>query len=269
MRSPAVSLRINDERVTGPYVERVRRAAGRPYRAWRIVHRPPDNHPEPLRNPPIPLLGDTLDQMSFGERAALEGVLSQLTPSLAIEIGTSAGGSLRRIARHSGHVHTFDLDDHVADKSALRNVTFHRGDSQRVLAPVLERCVQSGTPVAFALVDGDHSAAGVRADLEILLASPACARTMILLHDTMHPEVRAGIELGAPAEHANVVYVELDFFPGYEYATGTFAGQPGGGLGLVVTGDRGHGGYGHQPVQTLYASAFATAGETARARRRP
>jgi hypothetical protein len=232
------------------------------------VHRPPDNHPEPLRHPPIPLLGDTLDQMSFGERAALEGVLSQLTPKLAIEIGTSAGGSLKRIARHSGHVHTFDVDDHAADKTALRNVTFHRGDSNRTLAPLLERCADSGTPIAFALVDGDHSPAGVRADLETLLASPACARTVILLHDTMHPDVRAGIGLAGPDGHPNVVYVELDFFPGYEYATGSFAGQPGGGLGLVITGDRERDGYGYHPVQTRYVSALLTTRETTRAGRR-
>ena len=206
--------------------------------------------------------------MSFGERAVLEGVLSQLTPSLAIEIGTSAGGSLKRIARHSGHVHTFDLDDHVADKTALRNVTFHRGDSKRVLAPLLERCAAHGTPISFALVDGDHSPAGVRADLDALLASSACAHTVILLHDTMHPDVRAGIELAGPGGHPNVVYVELDFFPGYEFATGSFSGQAGGGLGLVITGDRGRDGYGYHPTQTLYVPAFVTTRETTRESRR-
>jgi hypothetical protein len=90
---------------------------------------------------------------------------------------------------------------------------------------------------------------------------------MILLHDTMHPGVRARIELGAPAGDAAVVYVELDFVPGHEYATGTFAGQAGGGPGLVVTGDREQDGYGQQPVQTLCESAFAMASETARASR--
>jgi hypothetical protein len=60
----------------------------------------------------------------------------------------------------------------VADKSALQHVTFHRGDSQRLLTTVLGRCVESGTPVAFALVDGDHSAPDVRGDLEVLLAPP-------------------------------------------------------------------------------------------------
>ena len=39
--------------------------------------------------------------MSFGERAALEGVVAQVRPRLAVEIGTAAGGSLARIARYS------------------------------------------------------------------------------------------------------------------------------------------------------------------------
>ena len=48
-------------------------------------------------------------QMSFGERAAIEGVLAQLRPQLAIEIGTAEGGSLERIAAHSERVISFDL----------------------------------------------------------------------------------------------------------------------------------------------------------------
>jgi len=47
--------------------------------------------------------------MSFGERAALEGILSQLTPDLALELGTAEGGSLERLAHHSAEVHSFDL----------------------------------------------------------------------------------------------------------------------------------------------------------------
>ncbi|MGN6170385.1 MAG: hypothetical protein ACTHQQ_19775, partial [Solirubrobacteraceae bacterium] len=53
---------------------------------------------------------DTLPwQMDPGERAALDGLLCQLRPKLSIEIGRADGGSLRSIARYSGHVHSFDL----------------------------------------------------------------------------------------------------------------------------------------------------------------
>ena len=50
---------------------------------------------------PIELLRDSAWQMSYGERAGLEGVLSQLKPALAVEIGTAEGGSLARIAARS------------------------------------------------------------------------------------------------------------------------------------------------------------------------
>lgn len=216
----------------------------------------PDNRPAPLRNPPTPLFADTVNQMSFGERAALEGILAQLKPALAVEIGTYDGGSLRGIAAHSRHVDTFDLDDLVFEKRGLRNVTFHQGDSKLTVPPVLERYARDGVAVDFVLIDGDHAPEGVRADLTNVLTSPACSRTVIVLHDTMNPGVRQGIESAGPADGASVVYVELDFVAGYEFCGGDFAGQRWGGLGLVVTGDRESDGYGHRPVQTRYVPTF-------------
>jgi hypothetical protein len=216
----------------------------------------PDNHPEGLRNPPIPLLGSTPQQMSFGERAALEGVLAQLKPRLAVEIGTHQGGSLHRIAAYSGHVHAFDLHNYVSDKAALTNVTFHFGESKALVPQVLAECAANRTQVNFALVDGDHTAEGVRADFENLLASPACAHSVILAHDTMNETVRAGIESVGLADHPNVVYAELDFLAGYRFPTGSFAGQCFGGLGLIITGDRARDGYGSEPFQSRYVSAF-------------
>jgi hypothetical protein len=99
------------------------------------------------------------------------------------------------------------------------------------------------------LVDGDHSADGVRIDIENVLASPACARTIVLVHDTMNEEVRTGLNAMDLPAHPTVVYVELNFVPGYRFATGVFAGQYFGGLGLVITGDCRLDGYGNYPVQ--------------------
>jgi cephalosporin hydroxylase len=195
--------------------------------------------------------------MSFGERLVLEGLLSQLKPTVAIEIGTHQGGSLRLLAAHSGHVHAFDLYDLVSDKETLTTVTFHFGDSKVLVPTTLAVLAASRTPVDFALVDGDHSAEGVRADFENLLASPACRRTVILAHDTMNEDVRTGIEAIGLAERPQVVYVELDFVPGYKFATGSFAGRYFGGLGLVITGDRDTDGYGDQPMQSRYLPAFS------------
>ena len=57
----------------------------------------------------IGILAPSHWQMTFGERAAIEGILAQLRPRVAIEIGTAEGGSLERIAHYSERVHSFDL----------------------------------------------------------------------------------------------------------------------------------------------------------------
>lgn len=215
-----------------------------------------DNRPAPLRNAPAALFADEVNQMSFGERAALAGLLSQLKPRRAVEIGTYEGGSLRLISTHSRHVYTFDLDDLVLDKRRLSNVSFHQGDSKVTLPPVLARYAAGSVSVDFVLIDGDHSAEGVRGDLMNVLDSPACHRTVIVLHDTMNAGVRAGIESAGLASDPRVVYVELDFVPGYEFRGGDFDHQRWGGLGLVVTGDRATDGYGNRPLQTRYVPAF-------------
>ena len=51
------------------------------------------------------IFGDPTWQMRPCERAAVRGVLAELEPRLAVEIGTADGGSLRRIAAHAEHVH--------------------------------------------------------------------------------------------------------------------------------------------------------------------
>jgi len=88
------------------------------------------------------------------------------------------------------------------------------------------------------------------------LDSSATRSTLILLHDTMNEETRAGIEQVGLSAHSKVVYHELDFVPGYEYAGGHFDGQCWGGLGLVITGDRTLHGYGESPAQTRYREPY-------------
>jgi hypothetical protein len=171
-------------------------------------------------------------QMSVGERAALEGLLAQTKPRLSIEIGTAEGGSLVRIAAYSDEVHSIDLVD--TGVSPPPNVRLHVGDSRDVLPRLLERFGSEGRNVDFALVDGDHTAEAVRADLVNLLSSSAVERTVIVLHDTMNESVRAGIRETAPDSFSKVVHVELDLLPGYMARRGPFAEQLWGGLGLVL-----------------------------------
>ena len=181
---------------------------------------------------PPAMLDQSEWQMSWGERFALEGLLAQLRPAVAIEIGTAQGGSLLRIANHSGEVHALDLER--TEASVPGNVTLHVGDSKETLPALLGTLAEERRNVDFALVDGDHTADGVRADLRNLLTSPAVERTVIVLHDTMNEETRAGIATAGARDFDKVRLVELDFLTGYMGRLEPFTGQLWGGLGLIV-----------------------------------
>lgn len=171
--------------------------------------------------------------MTLAERLALEGLLAWLRPRLAVEIGTFRGATLRRIAQWAQEAHSFDIDPRVLDPPP--NVTFHRGDSSRLLPGFLQDCERDGRLVDFALVDGDHSEQGVRRDAEALLRSPAVRDTAILFHDTMNEAVRAGIESIDLGAYPKVLHVDLNFLqvPNDKWALGEWWL----GLGLMLVGD--------------------------------
>lgn len=179
----------------------------------------------------IDLFNDPKWQMAIGQRAALEGLLAQLKPALSVEVGTAEGGSLRRLAAHSTEVHCFDLSFQV-DRAEFTNVVFHEGDSHALLPEVLGRLAAEGRSVDFALVDGDHSYDGVKTDLEHLLAADSVSRTVIVLHDTMNEDVRAGIESVAFERMPKVAFTDLNFVMQYQDAAALE--ELWGGLGLVV-----------------------------------
>lgn len=195
-------------------------------------------------------------QMGFGERAALEGLLAHLEPSVAVEIGTFRGGSLRRIAAHSGEVHTFDVAPIVEDPPA--NVTFHVGDSAELLPRLLAELEAAGRNVDFALVDGDHSTEAVRTDLEHLLASPAVGRTFILLHDARNEGVREAIDSIDYSGYGKVRCVDPDWVPARSHQERSLLGELFGGLALVVV-DATLGDPPADPVRRRRRSRFWTA----------
>jgi len=175
--------------------------------------------------------------MTPGERAALEGVLAIVKPSISIEIGTFRGASLERIACHSETVHAFDLERRPELTSErFPNVRFHIGSSHELLPRILEELTETGQNIDFVLVDGDHSAPGVKADLDDLLSSPSVGRTVILLHDSLNERVRAGLEKVEFDSYERVTFVDLDFVPGRVYREGSQKDELWYGLGLVVTG---------------------------------
>jgi len=176
--------------------------------------------------------------MAPSERAALEGLLVLLGPSLSIEIGTGAGGSLESISAHSGHVHTFDLRRYEGvTRERFANATFHIGDSHDLLPVLLRELADAGTNVDFALVDGDHTAAGVRRDVEDLLSSSSVEECVIVLHDTLNERVRTGLETVDYDRYEKVSFVDLDFLPGCVFCEGPWNGESWCGLGLIVTGE--------------------------------
>jgi hypothetical protein len=179
-------------------------------------------------------------QMTYGERFAFEGLLSQLRPRLAIETGTARGGSLRRIAAHSDEVHAFDIAPEVADLAAeVPNAQFHIGDSAVLLAQVLADFDAAGRHVDFALIDGDHSFGGVQRDALALLESGACRNTVIVFHDAANDEVRNGLDALDLPSHPKVALCMLDFVPGYICVSDhpVYPLAIWNGLGLVVLDD--------------------------------
>ena len=187
----------------------------------------PKLHPHPVFDVAEP-------QMSGGERAALRGVLAELRPALALEIGTAEGATLGLIAAYAGEVHSFDLFEPVLPAGDLSHVTLHTGDSHELLPRVLAELAGAGRNVDFALVDGDHTPEGVRRDLEDLLASPAVTTTTILIHDTSNPTVRSGVDAVDWEGCAKVAHVQLDWISGYIFAEPHFRHELWGGLGCVI-----------------------------------
>ena len=177
-------------------------------------------------------LHDPIWQMSSGEQAAIAGLLGRLEPKLALEIGTAEGAGARRLAEQVGELHCFDL---APPKLELpENVTVHVGDSHELLPQALARFVEEGRNVDFVIVDGDHSASGVRQDIEDLLDSPAVGRTAIVIHDTANERVRSGLDAVRFAAWPKVAHVHLDWIPGQLFREPGLENELWYGLGLVV-----------------------------------
>jgi hypothetical protein len=185
----------------------------------------------------LPVLADTRWQMTYGERFAIEGVLSQVKPQLAIETGTAQGGSLRRLAAHSVEVHAFDIVEEVAKLGdEIPNATIHIGDSRETLPAVLQGFTEEGRHVDFALIDGDHTFEGVQHDILSVLAADACRTTIVLIHDTANDVVRSGLEAMDLPAHAKVAMCMLDFVPGYMVVEGhpSYSLDAWNGLGMLI-----------------------------------
>jgi hypothetical protein len=133
-------------------------------------------------------------------------------------------------------VHSVDLAVPPNDITELANVTVHTGDSHVLLPEVLDEIARAGQNVDFVLVDGDHTSDGVERDTRDLLASAAVNTTVIVFHDTMNDEVRAGLAHIDIEAEPKVTYYDPDFLAGRLHYRSALHHQLWGGFGVMVLG---------------------------------
>jgi hypothetical protein len=156
-------------------------------------------------------------QMQDAERSTLAALLTWLKPKVSIEVGVFTAGSLGVIARESDHVYALDIDPtcEATYSSQFPNVTFITGDSKATLPRLLEELREAGSDVDFALIDGDHTEAGVRGDITCLLQyQPRTRPLYVLMHDSFNPGCRLGMVTAPWARNPHVHAVEIDFVVG-------------------------------------------------------
>jgi cephalosporin hydroxylase len=170
-------------------------------------------------------------QMTDSERLALTGLLHRHQPRVAIEIGTYRGGSLSLISQYAKLVVSIDIDPEIPTRYAhFKNVRFLTGYSHEVLPPLLDEFEASGIAVDFVLIDGDHSAAGVKRDIEIVIGRVPKAPMFIVMHDGFNPDCRRGMLQADWHSSPYVQWVDTDFVPGRVIEHGAGTGEMWGGL---------------------------------------
>ncbi len=173
--------------------------------------------------------------MSYAEKHALIGLLSDWRPGLSIEIGAATGGSLQVISAFSQRVYSLDFDPTVpARLSQFPNVEFRIGDAKATLPVLLDELHKADRAVQVALIDGEHSANGVRNNIEAFFSHRPLSKLHILMHDACNPEVRGGILEAQWGSNPYVHFLELDFIQGWLLPDGPMAGQYWGGLALAT-----------------------------------
>jgi len=175
-------------------------------------------------------------QMMDSERIALTGLLARLRPKLAIEVGVYHGGSLTLISQFSERVIALDIDADVPDRFVIpTNVDLRIGDSTIVLPTLIHDLNQDRAPLDFVLIDADHSADGVRRDIETILRFQPTRPMTIIIHDGGNAECRRGIALADWQSNPYVHDVELDFVPAQiiEHTVSEGSGEVWGGLALA------------------------------------
>jgi cephalosporin hydroxylase len=154
--------------------------------------------------------------MTDAERLALVGLLADLRPECAIEVGVYRAGSLSVLSRFGKKVYALDIDPECEAlfRGKFDNVEFITGDAAQTLPVLLARIQADQEPLGFVLIDADHRREGIRRDIEAVLRYTPAQPLYLLLHDSFNPECRRGIQEANWSANPHVHLVELDFVPG-------------------------------------------------------
>jgi glycosyltransferase involved in cell wall biosynthesis len=154
-------------------------------------------------------------QMHDGERLALLALLARHKPHCSIEIGTYYGGSLSLMAQFSDMVFSIDIDPEVLHRvRPMPNVTLLTGDSAEVLPVLFRELTASQIAVDFILIDGDHSKAGLKRDIGLVLQYVPLKPLFVVMHDCLNPGCREAMIESPWYDSPYCHWVELDLVPG-------------------------------------------------------
>lgn len=139
------------------------------------------------------------------------------------------------ISKHSEKVYAIDIDPTLPDrlKGKFNNVTFLIGDSKEIVPKLIKELQEKNESIEFALIDGDHSAPGVKADIENMINYVPSSSLNIILHDSFNPECRRGMKAVNYSANKHIHYVELDYITG-AYEPNGIKKEMWGGFGHIV-----------------------------------
>lgn len=175
-------------------------------------------------------------QMMESERIALTGVLARVRPRGALEVGVYYGGSLSLASQFCEHILAIDIEPAVRSRFTVpKNVDLLIGSSQELIPQALAHFEQLGIPLEYVLIDADHSADGVKRDLDLILQYRPTGPMVILIHDSGNENCRRGILSANWNSNPHVHFVQCDFVPGQiiEHSIQNGRGEVWGGLALA------------------------------------
>ena len=154
-------------------------------------------------------------QMNDSERLALMALLERHKPRCCIEVGTYKGGSLSLIAQYAESVFSIDIDASIPERFGyFNNVSFLTGSSGVVLPLLFKELDRQGIPVDLILIDGEHTAAGIQRDLELVFQYEPKSPLFLVAHDSFNQECRRGMREAKWHSAKYLRWVDLDFVPG-------------------------------------------------------